>query len=321
MVWEITALDCSRPVQAWLQPSTCQGIVHSVFQRAINLALDDTLIALLSAELPHMPNGIQLPTESFVLLATRVKPGMSVRIENGDIFIATHSKSTSFRLTCPDRPPWEPRPSVALCRWRRSCVAEHVSRLVDAFAAALPLDGLAPALGVLLHREAERSVRKTPLLRVALPSLRQLASAAWCQDRVMLAMAVSRLAGLGPGLTPSGDDALGGFAAVMALLSPYLSLDGSERAWIAKLIVQEAGARTTLLSKVLLEYAALGEVAEPVGTLLTALALPLAEHQTVRLAMQRVLALGATSGADTLLGIVLALHVLEGGFADDIYGE
>ena len=132
----------------------------------------------------------------------------------------------------------------------------------------------------------------------------------------MLATAVSKLAGLGPGLTPSGDDVLGGFAAVMALLSSYLSSDGHERVWIAELIAQIAGPRTTLISRVLLDYAAKGEVAEQIGDLLLALARPLSGQAAVWQAAQCVLAFGATSGADTLLGILLALRVLEGGFDD-----
>ncbi len=132
----------------------------------------------------------------------------------------------------------------------------------------------------------------------------------------MLATAVSKLAGLGPGLTPSGDDVLGGFAAVMVLLSPALSIDGCERVWVAELIAQVAGPRTTLISRVLLDYAAKGEVAEQVGDLLLTLARPLNEHAAVWQAAERMLAFGATSGADTLLGILLALRVLEGGFDD-----
>lgn len=309
MTLEIPVLDCSCPVQLLLQETTRCGIVHSIFRHAINLTFDNTLVVLLSAELPRMPNGIRISTDAFATLVGQVREGMKVQIQACDI--------------C-----WEPRPLVASCHWQREIVAQHVSMLIRTLAKSMPSEGLAPVLYGLLDVGADvpRSIGDdgrpqggvwllpTPLARVALPCLRQLACASWQQDRAMLATAVSKLVGLGPGLTPSGDDVLGGFAAVMVLLSPYLSIDAHERVWIAELIAQIAGPRTTLISRVLLDYAAKGAVAEQIGDLLLALARPLNEHDAVWRAAQRVLAFGATSGADTLLGILLALRVLEGGF-------
>ncbi len=411
MFFEILALDCSCPVQIFLQKTTRYGTVHSVFRRTINLAFNDTLICLLSAELPRMPNGIRISADAFATLGGQVREGMEVRVENEHIFIA--ACHIYEHRTC-----WEPRPPVASRYWQHETVAQHVSMLIYALPAHMPSEGLAPLLHTLLNVGADlsfpighdlrkpdvregndgrpqgsttptfspsslaptiygffaceahfsqetRSTRSvpessivgvddggggdpcgrpsfppiwdvtkehphiglcgcpsslmetaTPLSRIALPWLRQLAYASWQQDRVMLATAVSKLAGLGPGLTPSGDDVLGGFAAVMVLLSPALSIDGCERVWVAELIAQVAGPRTTLISRVLLDYAAKGEVAEQVGDLLLTLARPLNEHAAVWQAAERMLAFGATSGADTLLGILLALRVLEGGFDD-----
>ena len=124
--------------------------------------------------------------------------------------------------------------------------------------------------------------------------------------------ATLRLAGLGPGLTPSGDDVLGGFAAIMALLSPQLSADSISRKHIASAIVAVAKPRTTKLSGVLLEFAARGEVSEQFGTLLLSLNLPTEEFETVQKAIDRVLAFGASSGGDILLGMLLGLRALEG---------
>ena len=58
-----------------------------------------------------------------------------------------------------------------------------------------------------------------------MPNLRLLAQASWQQNIAGIEEATRGLAGLGPGLTPSGDDVLGGFAAIMALLSTQLSAD------------------------------------------------------------------------------------------------
>ena len=120
------------------------------------------------------------------------------------------------------------------------------------------------------------------------------------------------LAGLGPGLTPSGDDVLGGVAAVMTLLSSQISADSISRKHIASTISAVAKPRTTKLSGVLLEFASRGEVSEQFGTLLLTLMLPPEEFETVLKAADRVLAFGASSGGDTLLGMLLGLRALEG---------
>jgi hypothetical protein len=147
---------------------------------------------------------------------------------------------------------------------------------------------------------------------MALPALRMLALASWRRDSAGVAEATCGLAGLGPGLTPSGDDALAGFAAVMTLLSPYLSADAAPRDDIAATIARVARPRTTALSAVFLAHAAQGEVAEHLGNLLLALALPAEASEAVLHAANHVLSFGANSGGDTLLGMLLALRALEG---------
>lgn len=147
---------------------------------------------------------------------------------------------------------------------------------------------------------------------MAMPKLRLLVQASWRQNIEGIKEATLGLAGLGPGLTPSGDDVLGGFAAIMALLSPQLSADSISRKHIASTIAAMAKPRTTKLSSVLLEFAARGEVSEQIGTLILSLNLPAEEFEIVLKSVAGVLAFGATSGGDTLLGMLLGLRALEG---------
>lgn len=158
----------------------------------------------------------------------------------------------------------------------------------------------------------ERVYGEMPLHTMALPLLRLLMLASWQQDRGGIERAVKGLTGLGPGLTPSGDDVLAGFAAVLFLLSEQLSIDGVSRRYIAELIAAIACPRTTLLSVSFLACAARGEVSESLGHLLIGLTLPLVESETLLKAAERVLDFGASSGSDTLLGVLAGLRTLEG---------
>ncbi len=301
------ATDYSRPIQALFDQGQRIGTIHSVFRKAVNITLDDTMLALLSNELPRMPNSLRLPSVVAEELLPQLRPGMEVWIGNERLLIPTRN----FSLHLPEMPAWEPRPDIAAYHWRRETVAQHVRLLARYLADQPQQGGLAPLIGPLLQGRLQLA-QETPLSRMALPKLQMLALASWRQDIAGVEEATRGLAGLGPGLTPSGDDALGGFTSIMALFSPQLSADGASRKHIARTIATVARPRTTALSAVLLAHAACGEVAEQLSSLLLTLSLPAEASEVVLNAADRVLAFGASSGGDTLLGILLGLRVLEG---------
>lgn len=310
MAMSLVALDYSRPVQALFRRVSRAGTIYSTGQRAINIALDDTLVGVLSGELPRMPNGLRLAPHWMSEMVSRVSPGMPVWIGDGRLYVP----GCGWSLRLPEHPAWEPRPDLSAQRWCRKSVVRQVRLLALHLADVSRQEGLASLVGPLL---LGRPRGDTALARMALPALRLLARVGWMRDRAGVEGAASRLAGLGPGLTPSGDDALGGFAAVMALLSPYLSRDAAPRTSIAVAIATAARPRTNRLSAVLLTHAARGEVAEHVGAVITALASPGSPREASEAALHaadRLLAFGGTSGGDTLLGLLLGLRALEGPF-------
>src|SRR6266487_549703 len=305
MTVSLVATDYSRPLQPIFEQEPRAGTIHSVFHKAVNITLDDTILALLSDELPRMPNSVRLPSIGAGDLLPQLRPGMEVWIGDGRLLIPTRS----FLLHLPERPAWEPRPEISAHLWRREIVARHVRLLALYLADQAQQGGLALLIRPLL---LERPAPDSPLSRMALPKLRMIAQASWRQDITGIEDATRGLAGLGPGLTPSGDDALGGFISIMMLLSPQLSADGASRVYVANTIAATARPRTTALSAVLLAHAACGEVAEQLGTLLLTLTLPAEAPEAVLNAADHVLAFGASSGGDTLLGILLGLRTLEG---------
>lgn len=301
----LMALDYSRPVQSLWMQSVRVGMVHSVFRRAVNLAFDDALVTLTSSELPRMPHGARLPAVIWKKLAACWQVDTMVCLNDGLL----HLPACRCVLALPSIDAWEPRPDVAAYQWQRYTVAQHIRLLARALLERIAAESMAPLMGVLLLNEPRT---ETPLTHTALPLLKQLARASWRLDEEAIKGAVRGLAGLGPGLTPSGDDVLSGFVAVMTLLSDLLSADGQSRTHLAPLIVEAARPYTTLLSGALLTHAARGEVTEPVGSFLCALSHPVNVFMHVLQAAKRVLLFGATSGADILFGLLLGLRVLEG---------
>ena len=108
------------------------------------------------------------------------------------------------------------------------------------------------------------------------------------------------LAGLGPGLTPSGDDILVGLTAGLTALGDGRAR-GFARAW-----ARHAIGRTTVVGESFHRYAAVGAYSERIHDVLRAILTgPLV---AIPAAVATAAAWGATSGVDTLAGILLALE-------------
>ncbi|KAB8192288.1 DUF2877 domain-containing protein [Nonomuraea phyllanthi] len=120
--------------------------------------------------------------------------------------------------------------------------------------------------------------------------------------------AAEQLVGLGPGLTPSGDDVLAGLLVTLRHLG---AAAGAERAvwlagWLAATVTYDAGSRTTPISATLLHCAARGEASPEVIAVLRGIA----GRQALEPALRRLHRLGHTSGADLAQGIAIGVDAV-----------
>jgi hypothetical protein len=117
--------------------------------------------------------------------------------------------------------------------------------------------------------------------------------------------AAEQLVGLGPGLTPSGDDVLAGLLVTLRHLG---AAAGADRAvwladWLAATVTFDARTRTTPLSATLLHCAARGEASPEVIAVLRGIT----GRQALEPALRRLHRLGHTSGADLAQGVAIGL--------------
>ncbi|GAA2886544.1 hypothetical protein GCM10010517_50300 [Streptosporangium fragile] len=117
--------------------------------------------------------------------------------------------------------------------------------------------------------------------------------------------AAEQLVGLGPGLTPSGDDVLAGLLVALRHLGGAAGVDRAVRlaGWLAAAVTFNARGRTTPISATLLHCAARGEASGEVLAVLRGLA----GRQSLEPALHRLLQLGHTSGADLAWGVRIGL--------------
>src|ERR1700694_5353985 len=166
MVIALVALDYSRPVQPMFEQASPRiGVIHSVFRKALNIVAGDTMLALLSSQVPRMPNGVRLPAPIVEKLSRGLRPGMEVRIGDGRL----HIPGLDFTLRLPQKAAWEPRPDIVAHRWCRTAVTNHSRLLAQHLARSPQQDGLAPLVRPLLLGQ---TTRETPQAKIALPLLR-----------------------------------------------------------------------------------------------------------------------------------------------------
>jgi hypothetical protein len=130
------------------------------------------------------------------------------------------------------------------------------------------------------------------------------------EESKALAGAVSELIGLGPGLTPSSDDMLAGLVLLCVLYADNSGRAQDNCRLIAQATAAEASGRTTILSEEYLREAAAGRGNEPVTRLCAALLT--GGRESVARETRRVLAIGATSGTDMVLGLALGAMLCTG---------
>ncbi|HEY3247241.1 MAG TPA: DUF2877 domain-containing protein [bacterium] len=269
----IAAASISSTVASFLRQPR-RGTVLAVFARSCYLDLDESIVAVVAEELLNGPLNIVLPD-----------PGRSFDqlVARGDV---TATPDALFvegwpAISVREAVPWDPRIRPWSAGQMRGVVInlETLSGrvMVDAPAESLAQPRFEQVLAALRHALRRRSPGE-------------------------VASAATGLAGLGGGLTPSGDDVLVGALVALA------ALPGGRSDSLRSAIREGAAGRTTRISEAYLQAAARGEGSEAWQDLLLALASATADD-VIRTG-RRVMAFGETSGADMLAGFLLAMPAL-----------
>ena len=286
------ARSASRPAWDSLVNAANGGEVLAVFRRTLILkfkpcpATDKDGNAVLALVLPEIGDGplnIVLDEQADTLNGFR--SSQSACFRRGEL----HVGKTCILL---DRASiWEPRPDWSKFRSkpegvtralesalsRVQCEASSTS-ILEVIGPSVCLDATRPTL----HEFLWTARRGMDALEVGLKG-----------EPGALHAGVSQLAGLGPGLTPAGDDFLCGLMLCLWLRHP-------DPLVVCRSILQVAVPRTTLLSGAMLQRAAAGECNADWHHLLHSVTS--GDRKRSGVAAGRILAHGNTSGSDSVAG-------------------
>lgn len=288
---------CQR-LLALSQEQPVSGTVHSVFDHAVNLALgqNEGLIGLIAEEKALTPFAVTVRT-LHPFTRAGVRAGMAAYLQNG----------------------WISIPEVQIDIDLAS--AKPVDLSVD----SIELRFGAPAANTLREmiegalRDTESDMSLAPFVtggegntytRFLAPRLEQLFAAVSLESADAAAQAAAQFAGCGMGLTPSSDDLLCGYFVTLHLLNR-----GSNREHARALIprmAQAAAQRTNRISATFLLQSGGGLTNAALIDLFRSIFTFMDTAAAAR-AIDRVISIGSTSGADMLTGVVLALRQFQGG--------
>jgi hypothetical protein len=294
-------------VAADLLASGSRWGVHSVFQRALNLmSRTGELLGMVLAPACNAPATLVVTPAVTVAapppLTEGIAPGMTVCVTGRRVDIAgllTLDVTTARRWTpAPIRPSLSPREIRVRLR--------AVVRISQNIA---PTTGFAPLLGVAAGLPAAEDLpplgacRPTDDLAVArarllLPALVAAISAT---DWTAAHDAARAFSGLGPGLTPAGDDVLTGLALGLRALWGGLPLP------LTHALQQAVIGRTTDLAAARVRHAVAGRPDEATHAVLAALLT--AHGDAPDVAVRRLIDYGHSSGVDTLVGLVCGIRL------------
>jgi hypothetical protein len=253
-------------VLPWLS-ATAQLRVESIYRRALNLALaDGSIVAVLSAPAGRVPNGIHLD-EPVDFTAQPIEVGRDAVVRDGLIVL-----SGDAMLDLRWAPPW-----------------------------SLQVEPIPPAPMARLADNREHARVRMPRDPVLTARARELTRALAAGEPETIGRTVDGLVGLGPGLTPAGDDLLLGLACLLQ------SADHPTAAPLGAAIAAGAD-RTTPLSATLLRLAAAGHHAELTARLCAALLA--GDRLDVDAELAALIGRGGRSCGETARGAILGLGVL-----------
>jgi hypothetical protein len=269
-----------------------RGHVAAVFKHACIILLDGgEVVALLGPLVGQVAHGVRLAEDE--PMDRCVRKGVPARICGGDIVLGP-----DVAVTLSSGEIWTPALRLGMCEWNK------ITLKAMALARHVLLD-LAPAsnsefLAAALHTAHPVTTLGAWVSRV----LPRLALAAGVYDPNAALLSLRELIGLGPGLTPAGDDFTIGWLAGLTLgaQSPV------QRQFLAAMCagIETLSLTSTPISRQHLADACALMFSERLSAVCVAIANG-ASRSALESSMAAQLAVGASSGADAAAGLMFAL--------------
>ncbi|KXA93683.1 hypothetical protein AKJ38_01825 [candidate division MSBL1 archaeon SCGC-AAA259I14] len=298
----INAISIGSPISDVLKEEA-RGRVHSVFDRTFNLLIDDRLVGIARKDVYPGPSNVIVdvpPTEDMPALG--VEKDMKTHVNDNLLSVG---RILEFSLN--DAKFWRPKTRVEnhVDLEILGKNLELAKRLLSAKAGEEGLEQLSLYIDEIRHgNEPYGELNK--VTGKAGPRLTDLVRSIKSSDLIGIGRNAEKLIGLGPGLTPSGDDLLTGLMIALRWMAGSVNGNFEIVRKINETIIDAADS-TTLISEQQLIHASRGETNALIQELIEAIFI--GSSTDVEVGVERVSKIGETSGADIMVGLFLGLAV------------
>ncbi len=284
----VQARSVASPTLAWLRDPKPVRVLH-VFKDACNLIAEDgEIISLVMSNIGDGPFNIILEPLEFT---DHISAESVVSFDVGQIRIE------ELEIALTPTQIWEPRFDWESFLSRKDSLSLSAGALREVLVEVAPVDSFVQ----LIHsgESSEREIEAQILLSAQEPA-RFFVQGLLRVDEEIIRASARKLAGLGAGLTPDGDDFMMG-----CILATWACWAGEGVEQAARWISLEAGPRTTPLAAAWLQAASRGECSVRWHDLLQAILIE--NEENIRSAARAIIHQGHTSGASALAGFTAVL--------------
>jgi len=288
----INALSLAPDAHDWLVNSYHPRILH-IFDHACNLINERReVLSIVTPQIGNGPFNLVIEDES-ILFSNQIKVESSISIEPNQLIISDIAINTHNAKL------WSPRPDWEMLHAEKDDIAKLLLTNYQKCGLDTPFATNAQGYST-TALQSELPITNLQPFDTASPlraSLQSLISAIATADIQSSIISASKLAGLGIGLTPAGDDFILGAMYAAWIIHPF-----EQARVLVKEITNTTAPLTTSLSAAWLRSVGRGES----GVLWHEFfdALISADPVHIQEAMDKILAVGATSGADAMAGFI-----------------
>lgn len=286
---QVKALSIDKGFKKMILDTKRPLVVHSVFERTINILIENELFTLASNQIDNAPATLVIDLVNFNECAIDANTQGFISPERVEI---NGSLSIDLKTT----PTWE----CQLIEFPKQTkkMSENISLAMQEISSK----GNAKWLR---KEENEGTSFDKEMSRMLKERTTTLLEGFSTKDTNQNVQNAKKLIGLGQGLTPSGDDFLVGL-----LLAFSISKNDSfsEKEW-AQQVVKESEKNTNIISYSAIKYAAIGQTRETISMFIKALVQSQTDHQ-VKQALFTVMKIGSSSGTEMAWGILNGLTLL-----------
>lgn len=283
------------------------GLIHSIFQRVINITvLENRLISLVGQEVGQGPLNILVNIPSHINLSTiGIKRGDIVTRIGESIVIGENAIVISTKMT----ELWESKINFQASLQPLKIIMANIEIMKNIALASDHLSGLGELIPFtnINGLQDSKTEKLGSVSHFALPHISSMLKAIRSGHSRDIIRITKHLVGLGPGLTPAADDMLLGLMISMLYISENFNETSIDVKKINKDIISIISGKTTIISEEFLREASVGKVNETVAFLMENLLT--SRQRELENSVRKVLDLGGTSGTDTVFGIILGSHL------------